>query len=88
MRGTGEGDMTRYALARREPLRVEWESFLAALDGEAGGIASGWDGLAALSAARAIQRAGEEHTPVRPAYRELDRRRAPRPLAGPVGPPG
>jgi UDP-N-acetylglucosamine 3-dehydrogenase len=87
MRGTGEGDMTRYALARREPLRVEWEAFLAALGGERAGIASGWDGLAALSSARAIQRAGERHEPVRPGYRDLDRREAPRPAAGPAGPP-
>ena len=31
MRGGGEGDMMRYALQRREPLRVEWEAFLAAV---------------------------------------------------------
>ena len=31
MRGGGEGDMTRYALDRREPLRVQWERFLAAM---------------------------------------------------------
>src|SRR3954462_8368523 len=35
VRGTGEGNMTRFALERREPLRQEWESFLAAVRGEA-----------------------------------------------------
>jgi UDP-N-acetylglucosamine 3-dehydrogenase len=87
IRGTGEGDMTRYALSRKEPLRVEWESFLATLGGDRAGIATGWDGLAALSAARAIQRAGEEHRPVRPGYRDLDRRSVERPAPGPTGPP-
>jgi predicted dehydrogenase len=86
VRGTGEGDMTRYALSRREPLRVEWEAFLAALDGAEQAVATGWDGLAALSTARAIQRAGEEHVPVRPHYRALDRRSELRPPAGVLGP--
>ncbi len=85
VRGTGEGDMTRYALPRREPLRVEWEAFLEALSGGERSVATGWDGLAALSAARAIQRAGQEHVPVRPRYRELDRRAELRP---PIGAPG
>ena len=60
MRGPGEGDMVRYALARREPLRVEWEAFLSAV--RAGGPApvTGRDGLAALSTARAIQEAGPD----------------------------
>ncbi len=69
MRGPGEGDMVRYALARREPLRVEWEAFLDAL--RVGGPApvSGHDGLAALSTARAIQEAGRTHQVIVPAYR-------------------
>jgi len=71
MRGPGEGDMVRYALARREPLRVEWEAFLAAV--RAGGPApvTGRDGLAALSTARAIQEAGSTHEVVVPGYRSL-----------------
>jgi len=71
MRGPGEGDMVRYALARREPLRVEWEAFLAAV--RAGGPApvTGRDGLAALSTARAIQEAGRTHEVVVPSYRSL-----------------
>ncbi len=70
MRGTGEGDMVRYGLVRKEPLRVEWDRFLAALRGEEPAAAAGQDGLAALSIARAIQRSGEEHLPVVPSYRE------------------
>ena len=71
MRGPGEGDMVRYALARREPLRVEWEAFLSAV--RAGGPApvTGRDGLAALSTARAIQEAGRTHEVVVPSYRSL-----------------
>lgn len=69
MRGGGEGDMIRFALERREPLRVEWEEFLAAV--RAGGPApvSGWDGLAALSTARAIRESAARHETVVPSYR-------------------
>ena len=69
VRGGGEGDMTRYALTRREPLRVQWESFLAAVrDGGAAPV-DGRDGLAALSTALAILRSGERHEAVVPDYR-------------------
>jgi predicted dehydrogenase len=71
MRGAGEGDMVRYALARREPLLVQWEAFLEALAGNGAPLASGHDGYAALSTARAIQRSGAEHQPVVPRYREV-----------------
>lgn len=70
MRGTGEGDMHRYGIVRREPLMVEWDLFLAAVRGEGTPAATGEDGLAALSIARAIQRSGREHAPVVPGYRE------------------
>jgi UDP-N-acetylglucosamine 3-dehydrogenase len=69
MRGAGEGDMIRYALARREPLLVQWEAFLPALDGRGQPCASGHDGYAALSTARAIQRSGIDHETVVPLYR-------------------
>ena len=71
MRGPGEGDMVRYALARREPLRVEWELFLEAVKQGGPALVSGHDGLAALSTARAIQEAGRTHQVVVPAYRSL-----------------
>lgn len=71
IRGGGEGDMVRFALDRREPLRVEWEQFAAAI--RAGGSAPvpGEDGLAALSVARAIRASGERHEVVVPTYREM-----------------
>jgi UDP-N-acetylglucosamine 3-dehydrogenase len=69
MRGAGEGDMIRYALQRREPLLVEWETFLSAMDGVDTHLASGRDGYAALSTARAIQLSGTCHETVAPGYR-------------------
>jgi UDP-N-acetylglucosamine 3-dehydrogenase len=68
VRGSDEGDMIRYAIARREPLVVQWEAFFAAL--RAGGPAPvpGREGLAALSIATAIRKAGREHEPVVPTY--------------------
>jgi predicted dehydrogenase len=61
VRGTGEGDMTRFALARREPLAVEWESFLSVLAGQDAPLVSGEDGLTALRIAQAIQDSGRLH---------------------------
>jgi predicted dehydrogenase len=72
MRGAGEGDMIRYALARREPLVVQWEAFLAALTGDGRPLADGHDGYAALSTARAIQRSGISHETIVPGYRERE----------------
>ena len=71
MRGTGEGNMVRYALERREPLRVQWETFIAALDDPSAAAVTGWDGIAALSTARAIQESGQSHEAVVPRYRSL-----------------
>ena len=70
VRGTGEGDMTRFAIERREPLLVEWESFVERLATGSGPSATGQDGFAALSIATAIQRSGAAHEPVTPGYRE------------------
>jgi predicted dehydrogenase len=69
MRGGGEGDMIRYALERREPLRVEWEAFLGAVRRGEPAPVNGWDGLAALSTARAIRRSAARHETVVPSYR-------------------
>lgn len=71
MRGTGEGDMLRYGIARREPLAVQWDQFLGAVNGDGEPAASGRDGVAALSIARALQQSGEEHAPVVPGYRAV-----------------
>ena len=72
MRGGGEGNMVRFALERREPLRVEWERFLAAARSGGEPPVGVHDGIAALSTARAIQLAGERHETVVPAYREAE----------------
>lgn len=69
MRGAGEGDMIRYALQRREPLRVQWEAFLTALSTGGAPLVDGRDGYAAMSTARAIQQAGSSHETVTPGYR-------------------
>jgi predicted dehydrogenase len=74
VRGTGEGNMVRFALERREPLRVQWEAFLEALADRDNTTVTGWDGVAALSTARAIQESGSLHAAVVPRYRELSRR--------------
>jgi UDP-N-acetylglucosamine 3-dehydrogenase len=67
--GGGEGDMIKYALERREPLRVQWEGFLAAVREGRPAPVDGRDGLAALSTALAIRAAGERHEVIVPGYR-------------------
>jgi predicted dehydrogenase len=55
MRGVAEGDMTRYALTRREPLVVEVEAFCALVrDGDASGIVSLEEGLETVAVAEAV----------------------------------
>src|SRR5262249_31054507 len=71
IRGGGEGDMIRFALDRREPLRVQWEQFIAALRSGAAPPITGRDGLAALSTARAISASAERNETVVPSYREV-----------------
>lgn len=71
VRGGGEGDMTRYAFDRREPLRVQWEAFLGAMREGRPAPVDGRDGLAALSTACAIRRSGRTHEPVVPSYRAV-----------------
>ena len=69
VRGTDEGDMIRYAIARREPLALEWEGFLSSVRTGSSPPVSGDDGLAALSIALALHESGRAHTPIRPQYR-------------------
>jgi predicted dehydrogenase len=61
LRGGGEGDMTRYAIDRWEPLRVEWESFFEAARSGSTLPAVATDGFAAVSVADAIRRSGDEN---------------------------
>lgn len=49
LRGVSEGTMTRFAISRREPLRVEHEAFLAAVQGDPARVVTGDDGAAALN---------------------------------------
>lgn len=70
IRGGGEGNMVRFALDRKEPLRVEWQGFLAAVRSGSAAPVSVDDGIAALSIAEAIRAAGASHEVVVPAYRK------------------
>jgi len=54
-RGVSEGDMTRYAIPKREPLTVEHETFRDAVDGKAdAGIVTLRQGLRAVMVAEAV----------------------------------
>ena len=53
--------MTRYAIRKREPLRVELEAFLRTAKGEAVPIASGEDGVMALDLALRMIESGQRH---------------------------
>jgi UDP-N-acetylglucosamine 3-dehydrogenase len=70
MRGGGEGDMIRFALERREPLRLQWEAFIDAVRRGRDAPVNGRDALATLSTACAIQLAARERRVVSPGYRE------------------
>jgi predicted dehydrogenase len=61
LRGVSEGQMTRYVVAKQEPLRVELESFLAAVKGNSAVQVTGKDGLIALALARALVRSATEY---------------------------
>jgi UDP-N-acetylglucosamine 3-dehydrogenase len=56
--GVTEGNVTRFALARMEPLRAQLESFAAAVRGEAPVAVTGEDGLRAVRVALATVEAG------------------------------
>jgi UDP-N-acetylglucosamine 3-dehydrogenase len=60
LRGVSEGRMIRHVVAKREPLRVELESFLSAVRDHKPVPVSGTDGLKALKVAQAIVLSGIE----------------------------
>jgi UDP-N-acetylglucosamine 3-dehydrogenase len=62
--GVSEGDMVRLRIDKTEPLRVELDRFVRAVQGEEVHLVSGEDGLAALRIATAIVQAGMEGTVV------------------------
>lgn len=61
LRGVSEGQMIRYVVNKKEPLRAEQEAFLAAARGEAPVAVSGLDGLKALELAQVVVTSGLEH---------------------------
>jgi UDP-N-acetylglucosamine 3-dehydrogenase len=61
LRGVSEGRMIRHVVAKREPLRLEQEAFLAAVRGETAVPVTGLDGLRALELAQAIVTSGLDH---------------------------
>ncbi len=61
LRGVGEGNMIRLKIKRREPLRVELESFVEAVVEDRPPVVSGEDGLAALALAQEVVRSGREN---------------------------
>ena len=66
LRGVSEGDATRYALSRREPLRVELEAFCTLLTAEPGPpVVTLEEGLAAVVCAESVLASAESDTTVR-----------------------
>jgi predicted dehydrogenase len=61
LRGVSEGRMIRHVVAKREPLRIEQEAFLAAVRGDIPVPVTGRDGLQALRLAHALVASGQEH---------------------------
>ncbi|GAA4347417.1 Gfo/Idh/MocA family oxidoreductase [Angustibacter luteus] len=53
-RGVSEGDVIRFAFAKREPLRVEHEAFRDAVNGDPSGIVTMADGLRTVEVAEAM----------------------------------
>ena len=53
-RGVSEGDMIRYALTRKEPLKTEHEAFRNAVQGDASNIVTMEEGLATVRAVEAV----------------------------------
>ena len=58
LRGVTEGNMIQLRVAQREPLRVELETFLAAVRGEPPAIVTGAEGLRALHLAEKLRESG------------------------------
>jgi predicted dehydrogenase len=61
LRGVGEGRMIRHVVAKREPLRLEQEAFVSAIQDGLPSPVSGEDGLRALELARAVVDSGLQH---------------------------
>jgi UDP-N-acetylglucosamine 3-dehydrogenase len=66
MRGGGEGNVTRFALERQEPLRLELEAFVRSVQGGIDPPVGAEDAGAAVAIAEAIQASGASHRVVTP----------------------
>lgn len=63
-RGVTEGDVIRYAFAKREPLRVEQENFRDAINGDLSAVVSMTDGVETLRVVQAMLDAARDRTTV------------------------
>jgi predicted dehydrogenase len=63
-RGVSEGAVTRFALAKREPLRLEHEAFRDAVLGVRNDIVTLRDGLRTIAVAEAVLESAATHTTV------------------------
>lgn len=63
-RGVTEGDVVRYAFAKREPLRVEQEHFRDAIKGDSTNVVSMEDGVDTLRVVEAMLQAAQTRTAV------------------------
>jgi UDP-N-acetylglucosamine 3-dehydrogenase len=61
LRGVREGQMVRYVIAKKEPLRAELDAFVDCVLNHTASPVSGEDGLKALGLAKAIIHSGTEH---------------------------
>lgn len=61
LKGVGEGNMVRLAIARKEPLRAELEDFVRAVRDGGRPAVSGEDGLRVLALALQLVEAGSQH---------------------------
>ena len=66
LRGVSEGQMVRYTITKKEPLRSEQEAFLAAVRGEIPVAVSGEEGLRALEIVQAIIESSKLNQPICP----------------------
>jgi predicted dehydrogenase len=64
LRGVREGAMTRFVIAKKEPLRAEQEAFLAAVRGEIPVAVTGEDGLRVVEIAQALIASGKNNQAV------------------------
>ena len=63
-RGVWEGDMVKIHIQKKEPLRVELESFVAAVLEDREPEVNGQDGLIALDVAQKLIESGTKHVPI------------------------